>query len=68
MASISMLNPKAEIAKAQNAFKINSSAALGLFEVLKTNLGPKGTMKRYVDGFLYLFSVIGLFREREISK
>lgn len=45
MASISMLNPKAEFAKAQNAFRINTTAARGLFEVLKTNLGPKGTLK-----------------------
>ncbi|VDN12084.1 unnamed protein product [Dibothriocephalus latus] len=50
MASISLLNPKAEFAKAQNAFRINATAARGLFEVLKTNLGPKGTMKMLVSG------------------
>ncbi|THD20476.1 Chaperonin containing T-complex polypeptide subunit zeta [Fasciola hepatica] len=47
MASISVLNPKAEFAKAQHAFNINLAAARGLFDVLKTNLGPKGTMKMY---------------------
>ncbi|KER28725.1 hypothetical protein T265_04513 [Opisthorchis viverrini] len=50
MASISILNPKAEFAKAQHAFNINVAAAKGLFEVLKTNLGPKGTMKMLVSG------------------
>ncbi|KAG5447593.1 T-complex protein 1 subunit zeta [Clonorchis sinensis] len=50
MASISILNPKAEFAKAQHAFNINVAAARGLFEVLKTNLGPKGTMKMLVSG------------------
>jgi len=50
MSSISILNPKAEFAKAQNAFRINTTAAHGLFEVLKTNLGPKGTMKMLVSG------------------
>ncbi|VUZ48179.1 unnamed protein product [Hymenolepis diminuta] len=50
MSSISVLNPKAEFAKAQNAFRINTTAARGLFEVLKTNLGPKGTLKMLVSG------------------
>ncbi|TNN15277.1 T-complex protein 1 subunit zeta isoform 3 [Schistosoma japonicum] len=50
MASISLLNPKAEFAKAQHAFGINLAAAKGLYDVLKTNLGPKGTMKMLVSG------------------
>ncbi|CAH8464398.1 unnamed protein product [Schistosoma margrebowiei] len=50
MASISLLNPKAEFAKAQHAFSINLAAARGLYDVLKTNLGPKGTMKMLVSG------------------
>lgn len=50
MASISILNPKAEFVKAQHAFNINLSAARGLYDVLKTNLGPKGTMKMLVSG------------------
>ncbi|CAH8452938.1 unnamed protein product [Dicrocoelium dendriticum] len=50
MASISLLNPKAEFARAQHAFNINLSAARGLYDVLKTNLGPKGTMKMLVSG------------------
>lgn len=48
MASISLLNPKAEFARAAQALAINISAAKGLQDVMKTNLGPKGTMKMYV--------------------
>ncbi|KAF6776996.1 hypothetical protein AHF37_03335 [Paragonimus kellicotti] len=44
------LNPKAEFARAQHAFNINFAAARGLYDVLKTNLGPKGTMKMLVSG------------------
>lgn len=45
MASISLLNPKAEYARAANALAFNISAAKGLQDVMRTNLGPKGTMK-----------------------
>lgn len=50
MSAISVLNPKAEFAKAQQALAINISAAKGLQDVLKTNLGPKGTIKMLVSG------------------
>lgn len=45
MAAIQALNPKAEVARAAAALQVNTSAAVGLQNVLKTNLGPKGTMK-----------------------
>lgn len=45
MSAISMLNPKAEFARAAQALSINISAARGIAEVMKSNLGPKGTMK-----------------------
>lgn len=45
MAAISILNPKAEFARAQQALAINVSAAKGIQEIMKSNLGPKGTMK-----------------------
>ncbi len=45
MSAISVLNPKAEFARASQALAINISAAKGLQEILKSNLGPKGTMK-----------------------
>lgn len=47
MSAISILNPKAEIARASHSLAINISAAKGLQEILKSNLGPKGTMKMY---------------------
>lgn len=45
MSAISLLNPKAEFARAAQALAINTSAAKGIQVVMKTNLGPKGTMK-----------------------
>jgi T-complex protein 1 subunit zeta len=48
--TLSLLNPKAEFAKASHARAINISAAKGLQEILKTNLGPKGTLKMLVSG------------------
>lgn len=47
MASISCLNPKAELARNAAALEMNISGARGLQEVMKTNLGPKGTIKMY---------------------
>ncbi|CAL8136702.1 unnamed protein product [Orchesella dallaii] len=50
MSAISILNPKAEYARAHQALAINVSAAKGLSEMMKSNLGPKGTMKMLVSG------------------
>jgi len=50
MAAIKSLNPKAEVARSTQALAINITAARGLQDVLKTNLGPKGTMKMLVSG------------------
>lgn len=49
MAAISLLNPKAEFARAAQALAVNISAAKGIQDVMRTNLGPKGTMKMYVS-------------------
>ena len=45
MSAISLLNPKAEVARAAQAQAVNISGAKGIQDVMKTNLGPKGTMK-----------------------
>lgn len=45
MSAVKALNPKAEVARAAQALALNTSAAKGLQDVLKSNLGPKGTMK-----------------------
>lgn len=50
MSAVKVLNPKAEIARAAQALSVNISAARGLQDVLRTNLGPKGTMKMLVSG------------------
>ncbi|XP_046533432.1 T-complex protein 1 subunit zeta-2 isoform X1 [Equus quagga] len=50
MAAIKALNSRAEVARAQAALAVNISAARGLQDVLRTNLGPKGTMKMLVSG------------------
>jgi len=48
MSAVKALNPKAEVTRAAQALQLNINAARGLQEVMKTNLGPKGTMKMYV--------------------
>ena len=45
MSAVKLINPKAEVARASQALQLNISAAKGLQDVLKTNLGTKGTMK-----------------------
>lgn len=50
MSAVQQLNPKANVAKAAEALELNIGAAMGLQAVLKTNLGPKGTMKMLVSG------------------
>nr|CAD2150662.1 unnamed protein product [Meloidogyne enterolobii] len=50
MASISCLNPNAELARNTAALEMNISGAKGLQEVMKSNLGPKGTLKMLVSG------------------
>lgn len=68
MAAISLLNPKAEFARAAQALAVNISAAKGIQDVMKTNLGPKGTMKMYVSGgprvrfVLFLFVTLLAYR------
>uniref|UniRef100_A0A673UTZ0 Chaperonin containing TCP1 subunit 6B n=1 Tax=Suricata suricatta TaxID=37032 RepID=A0A673UTZ0_SURSU len=50
MAAIKAINSKAEVARAQAALAVNICAARGLQDALRTNLGPKGTLKLLVSG------------------
>uniref|UniRef100_A0A0V0G5Y7 Putative chaperonin subunit 6a zeta n=1 Tax=Triatoma dimidiata TaxID=72491 RepID=A0A0V0G5Y7_TRIDM len=50
MAAISLLNPKAEYVRTSQALAMNISGAKGLQDVMKPNLGPKGTTKMLVSG------------------
>ena len=50
MSSVKTLNPKAEVLGRGAALFMNINAAKGLYDVMKTNLGPKGTVKMLVGG------------------
>jgi len=50
MSAISVLNPKAELARNAAALELNITGAFGLASVMKSNLGPKGTLKMLVSG------------------
>ncbi|GAB6031028.1 T-complex protein 1 subunit zeta [Chamberlinius hualienensis] len=50
MAAVTALNPKAEVVRAAHALAVNIGGARGIQDVLKSNLGPKGTMKMLVSG------------------
>lgn len=50
MSSLQLINSKADQLKKTAALNMNINASKGLQEVLKTNLGPKGTLKMLVGG------------------
>lgn len=50
MTSVKTLNPKAEVMGRGAALFMNINAAKGLYDVMKSNLGPKGTIKMLVGG------------------
>jgi len=50
MASIQLINPKADRLYKSQALTMNINASKGLQEVLRTNLGPSGTNKMLVGG------------------
>ncbi|POR39269.1 T-complex protein 1 subunit zeta [Tolypocladium paradoxum] len=50
MSAAQLLNPKAESRRRGEALKVNINAGVGLQDVLRSNLGPLGTIKMLVDG------------------
>ena len=50
MSAVQQVNPNAEVMKSASALFMNINAAKGLYEVMKTNLGPRGTIKMLVGG------------------
>lgn len=48
--SLQVVNPNADLVRHADAAMMNINAARGLYDVLKTNLGPKGTLKMLVGG------------------
>lgn len=53
MSNVQYLNPKAEVLKKIQALAMNINAAMGLQDVMKSNLGPKGTLKMYLNIFKF---------------
>lgn len=45
-----MINPQSDVTRKNQALSVNISAGKGLQDVLKSNLGPKGTIKMLVSG------------------
>ncbi|KZV66922.1 chaperonin-containing T-complex zeta subunit Cct6 [Peniophora sp. CONT] len=50
MSSIELINPKAESVRRAAALQVNTAGAMGLANVVRGNLGPRGTLKMLVDG------------------
>ncbi|KAG8745199.1 T-complex protein 1 subunit zeta [Ceratobasidium sp. 414] len=50
MSSLELINPKAESVRRAAALQVNTNGAMGLANVVKSNLGPRGTIKMLVDG------------------
>lgn len=50
MTSVKTLHPDAEVMGQNAALFMNINAAKGLYDVMKTNLGPRGTIKMLVSG------------------
>ena len=50
MSALDRVNPHGESIKRAQALLINMNAAKGLQDIMKTNLGPRGTLKMLVDG------------------
>jgi len=48
--AVQSLNAKAQIMRSGEAHLVNVSAAMGLQQVLRSNLGPRGTLKMLVGG------------------
>ena len=50
MSSVQFVNSKAEVLKKAQALAMNINAGKGLYDVMKSNLGPRGTLKMLVSG------------------
>lgn len=69
MSSLQYINPKADLLRKSSALNMNINASKGLQEVLKSNIGPKGTLKMLVSGGGqikitkdgYLLAYLGMF-------
>ena len=65
MSNLQYLNPKAEVLKKIQALAMNINAAMGLQDVMKSNLGPKGTLKMYS---IFKFRLVGGAGQIKLTK
>lgn len=47
MASTQLISPNSEVAQKHTALSVNTNAAISLREIMKSNLGPRGTLKMF---------------------
>lgn len=66
--SLAQVNPKAEVIKRNQALFVNTSAAVSLQSVLKSNLGPKGTLKMYTRGCINFYRLVSGSGDLKITK
>lgn len=45
MSAVQFVNSKAQVLKKAQALAMNINAGKGLYDIMKTNLGPRGTLK-----------------------
>ncbi|WFD29769.1 T-complex protein 1 subunit zeta [Malassezia sp. CBS 17886] len=50
MSAVELINPRAESVRRVQALQVNIAGAVGLAQVVRSNLGPRGTLKMLVDG------------------
>ena len=50
MSAVQFVNSQAQVLKKAQALAMNINAGKGLYEIMKTNLGPRGTLKMLVGG------------------
>jgi len=67
MSNVQYLNPKAEVLKKIQALAMNINAAMGLQDVMKSNLGPKGTLKMYLNIFKF-YRLVGGAGQIKLTK
>ncbi len=68
MSNVQYLNPKAEVLKKIQALAMNINAAMGLQDVMKSNLGPKGTLKMYLNIFKFFIGLLEVLVKSSLPK
>ena len=70
MSAIQSVNPNADVLRHGQALSMMVNAALGLQTVVKSNLGPKGTLKMYHPNLFILgsFPVLGISKPPRMEK